>query len=176
MIESMGIDFRLPIASIRESIKIIRTLLNGEVLTYSGRMFSATNVKIGYNPYIDPPKDNFIPVPAKIYLAAIGPKMLGLAGEIADGVLLTAGLSSKKVSEARSIAKDASDRKGTKFNQFEIAGYVLCCYGKPNSRLRRFVADLVRIWPDNFRVAGVPAVQLDQHDNHIAAGVQPRVR
>ena len=155
LIESMGVNYRSPIASMTESIKMIRTLLNGEELTHSGRVFSASKARIGCNPYLDPPKENFIPSPVKIHLAAIGPKMLELSAQLADGVLLTAGLSARKVADSQAIVSESLKREANRPDDFEIAGYILCCYGKPSRRLRRFVADAVNIWPDNFLAAGI---------------------
>ncbi len=69
-----------PIRVIRETIQVIRDLLGGKKVKYQGIAFNLNDVEIS-------------PVPQEkipIYLAARGPKMLRLAGELADGVIATA--------------------------------------------------------------------------------------
>ena len=94
LIEQMGIKFRKPLTTIREAVEIIRNALTGNPVTFEGEVFNIRDVRLGYNPYLSQLgefklKRGNIP----IYIAAIGPKMLQLAGKIGDGVLLTAGCS-----------------------------------------------------------------------------------
>jgi len=67
-----------PATACREAIDIARALWRGDApVTYSGKVFKVKNVSLRYKA----PRD--IPV----YLAARGPKMLNLSGEIANGVI-----------------------------------------------------------------------------------------
>ena len=74
-----GIPYDRPLDRIRETVKIIRLALSGAATDFQGAIFRVSDFKLA----MDHPQRN-IP----IYLAALGPKMLALAGEIADGVLL----------------------------------------------------------------------------------------
>lgn len=69
-----------PLGATREAMQIIRELLAGRA-DVTGQAFSATGAQL-----------RWAPRPAPIYLAARGPKMLQLAGSVADGVI-THGLS-----------------------------------------------------------------------------------
>ena len=57
-------------------MEIIRRLFRGERLSYNGRVFQTSNVRLNFHP----PR---LEVP--IHLGVMGPKNLELAGEIADG-------------------------------------------------------------------------------------------
>jgi len=73
-----GVPYARPLTRMRETVKVLRDMLAGERVTYAG----ATVRTRGFRLVSLPPK----PVP--IYLAALMPSMLELAGEIADGVIL----------------------------------------------------------------------------------------
>jgi len=74
--ERMGIPFAAPLQSLRESVEIVRRLLAGERLTWRGRRFALDGVRLEFAPE----------APVPIFLGVKGPKALGLAGAIADGV------------------------------------------------------------------------------------------
>jgi F420-dependent oxidoreductase-like protein len=73
-----GVKFEKPVKRTREYVEIIRMLLRGEKLVYSGEFFQ---LERGF-------KLRFTPVRADlpIYIAAMGPKNVVQTGEIADGV------------------------------------------------------------------------------------------
>jgi 5,10-methylenetetrahydromethanopterin reductase len=77
-----GIAAPKPLATLREAVAICRSLFAGETIRHDGEIF-----KVSGRSLASPPCD----VP--IVLAASGPKMLELAGEIADGVLISAATS-----------------------------------------------------------------------------------
>jgi 5,10-methylenetetrahydromethanopterin reductase len=73
-----GIERRHPVGVLREAVEIIRALTAGETLTYPGRYFTINGAHLDFPPLRQVP----------IYLAARGPRILQLAGEIADGVII----------------------------------------------------------------------------------------
>jgi probable F420-dependent oxidoreductase len=74
----MGSSYELPRTRVRETVEAVRAILTGEKITYDGRSVQLENFRLALGPTSLP-----------IYVGALGPKMLQLAGEIADGVLLT---------------------------------------------------------------------------------------
>jgi len=76
MKDELDYDFRSPLSAVREAIAIIRGMLSGEPVGMEGRIFSARDIRLSV------PVKREIP----IYAAAVGPKMLELVGELADGV------------------------------------------------------------------------------------------
>ncbi len=73
-----GRVYEQPLQAMREYLSIIRPILAGELVTYEGEIFHVRGFQLMMPP---------VSSPAKIYLAAVGPRMVQLAGELADGVL-----------------------------------------------------------------------------------------
>lgn len=74
----MGFDYSSPLTVMREGVELTRRLLAGESVTVEGRLFRLTGVKLQFPTAVTP-----------VLLGAVGPKALQLAGEIADGVVLS---------------------------------------------------------------------------------------
>ena len=74
-----GLHFERPFTRLRESVTIIQQVLSGSPVNLHGKVFQVSEFRLA----VSPPKHK-IP----IYLAALGPNMLRLAGEVADGALL----------------------------------------------------------------------------------------
>ena len=73
----LGTDRGHPLAAVGDVIAACRGLFSGQPVTMMGRGFSLTDAVLGFaRPDIE------------IWLAGRGPKMLGLGGKIADGVML----------------------------------------------------------------------------------------
>lgn len=92
--ERMGIPFTAPIESVRECVEIVRRLLAGERLTFRGRRFAVNAVRLESTP------EQAVP----IFLGVKGPRALGLAGEIADGVHCSILASPAHVRRVRATA------------------------------------------------------------------------
>ena len=73
-----GQTYRKPVTAMRDAVTILRRALSRERFSYDGEIFSLRNFALD----IEPPR-----VAAKIYVAANSPKMIQLAGELADGML-----------------------------------------------------------------------------------------
>jgi len=78
----LGADVSKPLAAAREMVSIMRRLLARESVDHDGVKFRLDQVRLGFRPVREKPA---------IYLAATGPKMCGLAGEVADGIYLMYG-------------------------------------------------------------------------------------
>jgi probable F420-dependent oxidoreductase len=73
-----GQRYERPVRAMREFVTILRRILSGEAVTFEGEIFSVQ----GFQLQMQPPER-----PARIYMAAIGPQMTRLAGELADGII-----------------------------------------------------------------------------------------
>src|SRR6266852_936194 len=79
-IEKLGLDNKKPLAALHDTFHIVRGLLRGEEVTYSGAVFSTKGVKLGYAALRrDMP----------IFMAARGDNALQLCGRIADGLMVS---------------------------------------------------------------------------------------
>lgn len=72
-----GQQFHHPVEAMRDYLTIVRTLLRDGSVSYNGAQFSGHFGFLG-----------FTPPPVPILVGALGPRMLQLAGELADGVVL----------------------------------------------------------------------------------------
>jgi 5,10-methylenetetrahydromethanopterin reductase len=99
-LDMMGIAHSAPLGTMRETVNSVRALLRGEQVG-EGKYFSSTDIKLTFPPEKVPP----------IYVGATGPKMLSLAGELADGVLMSVLATPRFVANARAVI-DAARRPG----------------------------------------------------------------
>jgi len=79
-LSTVGIEQKKPATTVREAIIIIRELLEGEEVHFQGEVFSCRGAKLRFRP----------PHKIPIYLGGRRRRMLRLAAELADGVLINA--------------------------------------------------------------------------------------
>jgi alkanesulfonate monooxygenase SsuD/methylene tetrahydromethanopterin reductase-like flavin-dependent oxidoreductase (luciferase family) len=92
----VGVRAESPMTLLREYLVALGALLRGEKVTTSGRYVNLDAVELVWPPTR----------PGPLYVGAVGPKTLRLAGELADGVILTGGTTPQKVAEARQLVGD----------------------------------------------------------------------
>ena len=78
-VERMGFDTKRALTTLREAIHIVRALLRGEELSFSGTAFNVQCVKLDYRARTDIP----------IFMAARGENAVKACGEIADGLIVS---------------------------------------------------------------------------------------
>jgi len=118
--QQMKIPMGKPLVSMRESVQIIRKTLTGDSVSYEGNVFKVRNIKLGFG-------TEFRKIP--VYVAAVGPRMLQLGGELGDGVLLTAGNSISYVKQAVNNIKEGATRSGRDFSKIDVASLILSSVG-----------------------------------------------
>ena len=91
-----------PLRMIEEYVAVVRAVLAGEPAGYSGAVY-----RTGMVPLDSPPVRPGLPV----YLAALGPRMLALAGRIADGVIVNL-MSPDQAGQATAIVREAAAAAG----------------------------------------------------------------
>ena len=111
---SHGIHFGRPLTRMRETITLVRGLLDGQRVTHSGRVFNVGSATLG----AAAPEQR---VP--IYVAALGPQMLELTGELADGVLLN-WTASRYLERAIHHLRAGAEKAGRDPSEIDVAGYV----------------------------------------------------
>lgn len=113
-----GLPFPRPLGAMREAIDIIRRLLHNERVTAEGKIFRVRNLR----PNVPVPADRTIP----IYVGALNPGMLRLAGEIADGVILN-WIPAARVPRAIEAIAAGAQRAGRSLADIDIACYIRVC-------------------------------------------------
>ena len=110
--DRMGIPYSKPLSTMEEAVAVIRNLLAGERVTSPAGQFRLGNVQLATKP---------IQEKLPIYLAAIGPKALRLAGAIGDGVLLNAYTPTSYVRYAVGEVRRAAQEAGRDPDSIDIA-------------------------------------------------------
>jgi len=108
-----------PLGMVAEYAAVVRAVLAGDPAGFSGRLFRS-----GMVPLDSPPVRPDLP----IYLAALGPRMLELAGQIADGVILNL-MSPLQAGRAATVVRAAAVAAGRDASAVEIACVVHTCLG-----------------------------------------------
>lgn len=108
----MGIPYRNSRATLEETVTLIRSLLSGERVTSTAGRFTLNSARLATTP---------IQSQLPLYLAAIGPKSLRLAGAIADGVLLNAYVPPAYVQYAVKEIHQAAQEAGRDPQSIDIA-------------------------------------------------------
>ena len=75
----LGIERRLPVAALRETVEVVRALLRGETVTLQGKVISLSDARLDFEP---------VRADIPIHFATHGAQVSKLAGRIADGVLI----------------------------------------------------------------------------------------
>lgn len=106
-------DFRKPLTAAAETLEILRQLEAGQKVDVDGEVRSARRFRLAISP---------TPPPTTRLLAAMGPKMLALAGTDADGALLNWSCADE-VARAGATVREAASGAGRP-DAPEIATYV----------------------------------------------------
>ena len=106
-----GVHFDMPARRMKEYIELVRLMTQGEKVNYSGKFFKINNFKM-----LHQPQRKHIP----IFMAAINKKMISIASDLADGILLYL----RPFEELNKIAYEL--KQATKGKAFEIACSFIC--------------------------------------------------
>ena len=123
---------RASVARMREAVVSIKMLLAGEKVVFGGTESRLRNVS---------------PSPTPVFLTAAGPRMLELAGEVADGALLMVGLDPRAIDAARRRLEVGARRVGRDLRSFPII-FVASMALDDGSGTRR--------WPQRWLGPGLP--------------------
>lgn len=104
--EKIGFSAAKPLLALRDTLTIVRGLLRGEEVDHAGAAFSARKVKLDYTPRAEIP----------VFLAGRGDLTVKLAGELADGLLVSNMCSVEfagRLANLMQARRRATDRAGT---------------------------------------------------------------
>jgi 5,10-methylenetetrahydromethanopterin reductase len=106
-----GVHFGMPASRMKEYIELVRLMTQGEKVNYSGKFFKINNFKM-----LHQPQRRHIP----IFMAAVNKKMISIACDLADGILLYL----RPFEELNKMAYEL--KQATKGKTFEIACSFIC--------------------------------------------------
>jgi 5,10-methylenetetrahydromethanopterin reductase len=121
-----------PLTMMRESIEVLRPFLDGGNVNYEGRTLKFKGVDI-----------DFESKPVPIYVAARGPKLFQLAGEIADGVIIGSLASKEGLDFAFDNIKIGAERSGRDLSELDIVFWAYTAIAKDEEAAINLVKRIV---------------------------------
>lgn len=126
--------FRKPLTRVREMTQFLRRALTGERVVFRGETFSVDGFRLSRLPA----------APVPVYLAALRPGMLALAGEVADGVILN-WLAPEDVPRCVAVVREAAAKAGRDGAAIEITCRVFVHLDPDDTGARRHVAAYLNV-------------------------------
>lgn len=103
-----GLEFRKPLTRVKETVAVLRQIFAGEKTDFDGELVRSHRYH-----------NNQAPSGAPVFLAALRPKMLELAGAIADGVVLNL-LPPRGVAKALEHVRRGAEQAGRNPDDIEV--------------------------------------------------------
>ena len=155
----VGIVRRRPLSVMREVLTVVRGLLANETVTFHGEWVDLDGVELDYV-YQDR-RAKAVP----IYIGATGMKMMELAGEIADGVVLNYLVSPDYNDQAMSHLQVGLERAGRSMDDIDRPQLVFCSVHDDEQvaldMARLMVTQYLGQQPHIMAASGVPQSLLD---------------
>ncbi|MEM2995843.1 MAG: 5,10-methylenetetrahydromethanopterin reductase [Candidatus Bathyarchaeia archaeon] len=146
-LQMLGVEQVKPLTTIRETVHIIREVTSGKTVEMQGEIFKVSRAKLNFK------AANPIP----IFIGAQGPKMLALAAEIGDGVLINAS-HPKDIENAVKFVHEGAMTAGKKLEALGISAYTSFSIASDHEKALKAVVPVVA-----FIVAGAPEIVLERH-------------
>jgi 5,10-methylenetetrahydromethanopterin reductase len=157
-LQMLGIEQTKPLATIRETVRVIREVASGKTLEMQGEIFKVSRAKLNFK----------VANPIPIFIGAQGPKMLTLAAEIGDGVLINAS-HPRDVENAVKFVCEGVEKAGKKLEELSISAYTSFSIASDYEKALKAVVPVVA-----YIVAGAPEIILERHG--ISAELAGKVR
>jgi probable F420-dependent oxidoreductase len=125
-----GLPFAPSVQQMREAVQIIRMTAAGERVNFEGKFYRLKNFRLAIPAPSPPPR---------IYLAALGPRMCELAGEVADGVLLN-WIPPAAVPASMRHVEAGAKRANRSLADVDVAVYVRTCVTDERAPVREALA------------------------------------
>lgn len=156
----VGVDRRKPVKAMRETVEVVRRLLAMEKITFKGEFVQVEDVEI------DIVHGDRSPKKVPIYIGATGMKMMELAGEAADGVLLNYLVSPAYNRDAISHLEIGARRAGRSAADLDRPQLIVCSLDKDRARAldnaRELVTQYLGQQPHIMKASGVSQELLDE--------------
>jgi len=118
--KNVGIDRRKPLVAMRETVTILKRLLNMENVTFDGEFVHVKGIELDVVHGRKEPRN--VPV----YIGATGDNMMELAGEIADGVVLNYCVPPEYNIRALELLEVGAKKSGRKLEDIDRPQLIVC--------------------------------------------------
>ncbi len=156
----VGVNRHHPLQAMRETVEATRRLLAMERVTYHGEFVHLDDVEI------DIVHGDRSPKQVPIYVGATGMKMMELAGEVGDGVLLNYLVGPGYNRQAMAALAEGAARAGRTVDDLDRPQLVVCSLDEDRSlaldRARELVAQYLGQQPHIMKASGVDESLLEE--------------
>ena len=156
----VGVNRRKPIQAMRETVEVVRRLLNMEKVTFKGEFVNVDDIEI------DIVHGDRSPKQVPIYIGATGMKMMELSGEVADGVLLNYLVSPAYNREAMRHLGAGASRAGRSLDEIDRPQLIVCSLDEDRNRAldnaRELVTQYLGQQPHIMKASGVSTDLLEE--------------
>lgn len=118
--KNVGIDRKKPLTAMKETVLILRRLLNMERVTFDGEFVHVNGIELDVVHGRKEPRN----VP--IYIGATGDQMMEMTGEIADGVVMNYCVPPEYNVKALEQLKRGTDKAGRDFDSLDRPQLIVC--------------------------------------------------
>lgn len=118
--KNVGIERRKPLVAMRETIEVLRRLLNMERVTFSGEFVNVTGIELDIVHGRREPRN----VP--IYIGATGDNMMEMTGEIAEGVVLNYCVPPEYNHKALELLSIGAKKAGKTIDDIDRPQLIVC--------------------------------------------------
>jgi 5,10-methylenetetrahydromethanopterin reductase len=118
--KNVGIDRSKPLIAMRETVEVLRKLLNMERVTFHGEFIHVDGIEL------DIVHGRKEPRHVPIYIGATGDKMMEMTGEIADGVVLNYCVPPEYNINALNLLEVGAKKAGRKMEMIDRPQLVVC--------------------------------------------------
>jgi len=125
---NVGIERRKPLTAMRETVTLLRRLLNMERVTFHGEFHHVDGIEL------DVVHGRREPRNVPIMIGATGDLMMEMAGEIADGVLLNYCVPPEYNDNALELIEKGARKAGRSFNDVDRPQLVVCSVDHDHDR------------------------------------------
>jgi 5,10-methylenetetrahydromethanopterin reductase len=117
---NVGIERKKPLTAMKETVQILRRLLNMERVTFHGEFVNVEGIEL------DVVHGRREPRNVKIMIGATGDQMMEMTGEIADGAVLNYCVPPEYNDKALELLANGAKKAGRKFEEIDRPQLVVC--------------------------------------------------
>ena len=125
---NVGIERRKPLTAMRETVEVLRRLLNMERVTFHGEFVHVDGIELDVVHGRREPR--YVP----IMIGATGPKMMELTGEIADGAVLNYCVPPEYNDQALELLENGAKKSGRTLDDVDRPQLVVCSVDHDHDR------------------------------------------
>jgi 5,10-methylenetetrahydromethanopterin reductase len=156
----VGINRRKPLSAMRETVEVLRRLLNMENVTFHGEFHYVDGIQL------DVVHGRKTPRNVPIYIGATGMKMMEMTGEIADGAVLNYLVHPDYNLRAMDALEKGAKKAGRSIDEIDRPQLMICSVGEDRQAsldgARKMMTQYLGQQPHLMKASGVSQELLDE--------------